>query len=36
MSVLAGVEKRLEESEKRLTELIQHLEQQASLEKIVE
>ena len=33
MSVLAGVDKRLEESEKRLTELIQHLEQQASLEK---
>ena len=33
MSVLAGVEKRLEESEKRLTELIQHLDQQVSLEK---
>ena len=33
MSVMAGLEKRLEESEKRLTELIQHLERQDSLEK---
>ena len=33
MSVLASVEKRLEESEQRLTELIQHLERQNSLEK---
>lgn len=32
MSVLAGLEKRLEESEQRLTELIQHLERQQSLE----
>ena len=33
MSVMAGLEKRLEESEQRLTELIQHLERQESLEK---
>ena len=33
MSVLAVLEKRLEESEQRLTELIQHLERQQSLEK---
>ena len=33
MSVLASVEKRLEESEQRLTELIQHLERHNSLEK---
>lgn len=33
MSALTGLEKRLEESEQRLTELIQHLERQQSLEK---
>jgi len=32
MSVLAGLEERLKESEQRLTELIQHLERQKSLE----
>ena len=35
MNVMAGLEKRLEESEQQLTGLLQHLERQDSLEKLL-